>query len=178
MLKSLLLGLTISMSIQSCSVSGKNKQNRIGEEISSSIIDNKSVILTSSEHNKWLLKNYSYEAWIPGKDDILIVENAIDQAIRNDEFKFLDEPVKKHVIGYYKQFIPYINSEGDRIILLNAFCELFEVPPSIEEDDQEWKTVDWQNEYIVVDDGGWFFWHVTINVDKQEYEDFVVNDIG
>ena len=178
MLRTLLLGLSISLCFHSCYVSDNNKQRQLIEEITPSLDDIRSVILTNSEYNKWLLKNYGYETWTPGKDDILIIENVIDHAIENDEFDFLEEPVKKYVDGYYKQYIPYINKEGDRVILLNALCELFEAPPSHEEANQEWKKIDWKNEYIAVDDGGWCYWHVTINVDKQEYEDFVVNGVG
>ena len=136
----------------------------------------KSTILLNSEHNKWLKSNYGYQTWIPTKKDLEIVDKVLEKAIENNEFDFIKDPVKENIDKYpYKQYIPYLDNNGDRIIYLNTFClppeeQVFEI-----NGEYEWKKFDWKNEYYKVDDGGFCYWSIIINIDKVEYSNFMVN---
>ena len=136
----------------------------------------KSTILINSEYNQWLKSQYGYETWTPTEKDIKIVDLVLTKAIENNEFNFIKEPIKENINKYqYKQYIPYIDKNGDRIIYLNAFC----LPPEkrvVEINGNfELKEFDWKNEYYKVDDGGFCYWRITINIDKEEYSNFMVN---
>ena len=130
-----------------------------------------------SDYNKLLNTEYGYETWIPHKKDIDIVDKVLLEAIENDEFDFIKKPIKENIDKFlYKQYIPYIDENGHRIIYLNTFCEIGEWP--IEKNGQfEWKEVDWRKEYYHVNDGGFCYWRVTINIDKEEYSNLMVNGV-
>ena len=157
-----------------CFCSCKNPNNKNGLNN----IDEKTVILQNTEHYEWLEKNYGYKKWMPKADDIKIVEKIIQKAIENKEFDFLEEPISENLKIYYQQYIPYINKNGERIIEINAFCEILEFPPNLENGDTEWTKMNLKKEYIIVDDGGDCYWQITINLDKMEYRDLKVNGVA
>ncbi len=137
----------------------------------------KSTILLNSEHNKWLKSHYGYQTLTPTKKDIVIVDKVLVKAIENNEFDFIME-TKEYIDKYlYKQYIPYINENGDRIIYLNTFCLPPEEQPFEINGKYEWKEFDWKNEYYKVDDGGFCYWSITINIDKVEYSNLMINGV-
>ncbi|WP_324721562.1 hypothetical protein [Salinimicrobium sp. HB62] len=138
-----------------------------------SITDQKVAILLNSEQNKWLEENYGLKKWTPTGKDLNIVQEVLDKAIHNKEFDFLKKPTKQSVEKYYRQYIPYINENGERIIEINAFCEILENPP--ENRINEWTKLDWRTEYVIVDDGGDCYWQITINLDTKKYNNLMVN---
>jgi len=153
----------------------KEEQKHLDDKIT---IDENAVILLNSNHNEWLEKNYGYQQWEPNVDDLKIVQEVIEKAIQNDEFYFLEEPLKANIEKYYRQYIPYINENGERIIKINAFCKILESPPYPEKGINEWTKMDSKNHYISVDDGGDCFWRITINIDKREYKNLMVNGVA
>ena len=82
---------------------------------------------------------------------------------------------KKSVESYYRQYIPYINKHNQRIIEINAFCEILKNPPNPENGISEWTKMDWRKEYVMVNDGGACYWKITINIDTMEFKDLMVN---
>jgi hypothetical protein len=147
-----------------------------GEKIEQNQIFSKNeVVLLNSEHNKWLFENYGYQKWKPSENEIMILREIIDEAIMNNEFNFLKKPIKGSFNSYYKQYIPYVNDKGDRIITVNALCEIMKTPPSSKSESKTWSEIDWKNQYIAVDDGGSCYWEITINIDKKTYKNLVVN---
>ena len=139
------------------------------------ITNKKTTILLNSERNKWLEKSYGYEQWNPTEEDLKIIQVVLNDAIKNGEFDFLKKPVKQYISKYYKQYIPYINTSGERIIEINAFCEILKIPPIPKSKNQEWTEMNWKKRYVMVDDGGSCYWKIQINIDKKEYYDFMVN---
>ena len=62
---------------------------------------------------------------------------------------------------YARQYVPYINKEGDRIVWINCFClEAGEDIPG---------------EVVQVKDGGNCYFSLKVNISKMEYFDFHVN---
>ena len=56
--------------------------------------------------------------------------------------------------------------------------EILENPPNPEKGITEWTKMDWEIEYVMVDDGGNCYWQITINLDTKEYKDLMVNGVA
>jgi hypothetical protein len=71
----------------------------------------------------------------------------------------IDHPEK-----YYKQFAAIIDSNGDKIVWANCFCEKL--------------NSDWKKVTVTVDDGGACFFQTTINLTKRIVINFYVNGVA
>jgi len=92
-------------------------------------------------------------------DNLLIASIASynDNTLIQKTFK---EPIElKH---YRRQYVPFINSQGEREVYVNCFCTV-----SMQDG--------WKEHLVYVMDGGNCFFHVTVNLNKRTYEDFRVN---
>jgi hypothetical protein len=71
---------------------------------------------------------------------------------------------------YYRQYVCYIQPDGDSIVFINAVCNIWFDPMGIRED--------WQNNIIMVMDGGDCFWSTLINFTKKRNIRLVVNGMA
>lgn len=175
MKKKIILSFLSLFIFWNCKNPKENKTPKI-EEIKT--IDSKAVILIDTIHSEWLKKTYGYEQWTPTNEDLNLMQIILDSAIANNEFDFIKKPIKQNIEKHYRQYIPYLNEKGQKIIEINAFCELLKIPPKEELVDigvTEWTEMDWKNHYIQVDDGGFCYWKIVLNLDSKEYEDARVN---
>ena len=88
---------------------------------------------------------------------------------------FLKRPLKENIYRYYLQYIPYTNNRGERIMKINALCEIPEIPISPDSNSSTFDILDWKKEYIAVSDGGSCYWHMIINIDQNSYENLMIN---
>lgn len=142
--------------------------NNVDNECEISLDTNKRTILLESKWNAFLKEEYGFQKWEPSKEELMGVEKILCLAIKNNEFDFLKTPINNSLNGYYYQYIPFINKDGEKEISINAFCELLVIPPFNDLDG-------WKNEYVSVDDGGACYWQMKVNLDKKSYYDFHVN---
>jgi hypothetical protein len=63
---------------------------------------------------------------------------------------------------YRRQYVPFLNSKGERMVFINAFCEL---------DHFDY----WKKTLVDVKDGGSCFFHVSINLTTGKYEQLYSN---
>ena len=140
--------------------------------------DKIATILLNSDRDKWLEKKYGYKQWNPTEKDLKIIQNVLDDAIKNNEFDFLKKPIRQSINKYYRQYIPYVNINGERIIEINAFCEILKLPPNPKSKNQEWTEMDWKKQYVMVDDGGNCYWRIQINIDTKEYYNLMINGVA
>lgn len=131
-------------------------------------LDEKETILLNTDYNQWLNKEYGYESWQPEQKDLNTLKSIIDEAIDNNKFDFIKKPIKNNFKKYYRQYIPYLNEKNERIIKINALCKILELPSALSENKDEFKEMDWRNNYIAVDDGGSCYWEIHINIDKRK----------
>ncbi len=100
------------------------------------------------------------ENWIPNNTDLDLTKSLFIQAL-NDHYSDYDvKPILEDLDNYYFQLIPYISDKGEKIIYVNSFCEFYE---------------NWEERLNDVDDGGWCFWQVEINVEINDYFGFSIN---
>ncbi len=64
--------------------------------------------------------------------------------------------------GYYRQYVPVINSIGEKEIWINFFCSDF-------------GTENWRTDLFTVFDGGNCFWNIKVNLTKNEYYELRIN---
>ena len=95
-----------------------------------------------------------------------------------EEYKAGQETIltKEALQSYKRQYVSYINNEGQRIIWINGFCRILEVPTEVRLGEYEALPWDWKNEIIEVDDGGPCYWRATINMDNKK-GDLMINGI-
>lgn len=72
-------------------------------------------------------------------------------------------------LGKYRiQYVPFINSKGEKKVYVNAFCSYY----------GNFNSTGWKKYLVSVDDGGSCFFHLTINLTKDIYEEFYTNGYG
>ena len=154
-------------------VSCSNRQNQNPTEKSIRLHDEKSAIVYDT-----LLKNYfeknNYTQFTPTEQEIKKVDAILQKAIKKGEFDFIKKPVSEMIYEYYRQYICYIDENGQKIIRINAFCKN-RLMPSEENGEIVWKPLDWKNKILIVLDGGSCYWTIFINLTKNEYFDLTVN---
>jgi hypothetical protein len=71
------------------------------------------------------------------------------------------EAFEVDLTNYQRQYIPFINAYGEKLVYINLFCR------------HQWAK--WKTELLIVDDGGKCFAHVLINLTQKNYAHFATN---
>ena len=95
--------------------------------------------------------------WTPGIEDVLSAEAALAEHIEANPDVAVD-PLE----SYARQYVGI--GEGEDVVSVNALCAV---------DD-----LDWEDQYIVVADGGTCFWHATVDLPTGTVESFTVNGVA
>lgn len=69
---------------------------------------------------------------------------------------------------YKIQYVPFISSKGEKKVYVNAFCNHY----------WNFDSTGWKKYLISVNDGGSCFFHLTINLTENKYENFYTNGYG
>lgn len=158
------------------SCSDLNENSKVSEYSQEKSIDKRLALLNDST-DLLLASGNNSEVWSPTESDFKQIELIINKAIQNGELDFLKDPKIENINKYYRQYICFINKKGEKVVYINAFCEIIETLPEIEGEISK-KPFDWKNKLLIVNDGGPCFWNVKINLSTKEYLDFSVNGIG
>jgi hypothetical protein len=103
--------------------------------------------------------------------DLKTVDKLLNECIQTHNLKqgttkefneFID--LKKYKI----QYIPFMSSNGQRKVYVNAFCNYY----------WNFDSIGWKKYIVQVDDGGSCFFHLTINLKENKYEEFYTNGYG
>lgn len=70
---------------------------------------------------------------------------------------------------YYRQYFPYINIKDEKVLLVNCFCRLMDVPYELENGEYQWRKQDWHKKLIRPNDGGDCYWYILINFSTDDY---------
>ena len=73
-----------------------------------------------------------------------------------------NEFIKKKLNKYSRQYIGYLDSNNERILLINFIYST----------DSHKK---WRYEYIEVLDGGFYYWYIEFNLTKREFQNIKIN---
>jgi hypothetical protein len=92
--------------------------------------------------------------WTPGIEDVLSAEAALAEHIEANPDLGVDA-----IDTYARQYVGI--GDGEDVVSVNALCAV---------DD-----LDWEDQLIVVADGGPCFWHATVDLPTQAVQTFTVN---
>ena len=109
-------------------------------------------------------------------EEIIEIEKIIQQRVtktisdHNSELtefyaKFPNKQFPSDLTEYYRQYIPGINSDGEKVVWINFFCG-------------KPKTKSWKTNIISVRDGGNCYFNLKVNLSKKKYYDYRVNGIA
>ena len=137
------------------------------------LYEKKYTIINDTSQLKWI-NDSIISIWTPNFKDYRIAESILDSALidhKNEYWSRLDIKTSK---DYYRQYVFYKNSQGDLMVYINAFCEIFQLPV---DSSGIWirKPYDWKKNLLIVQDGGDCYWTIKINLTKKMYFDFYVN---
>jgi hypothetical protein len=113
--------------------------------------------------------------WIPSQNQLDLVDSIIISAIKTNykkENKYLRPGSFKE---YYKQYVCFIDCNGDSMVFMNAFCEVRYFTVLDKNSSSPRKREDWQHNLRFVFDGGDCFWNIIIKLTKRKYIRFSVN---
>ncbi len=79
--------------------------------------------------------------------------------------------------NYYRQYCFYKQINNDSMVFINAFCRILKNPV-----DScgiiLWKTMNWRNKMLFIDDGGDCNWQILINLTNKKVEYLRINGVG
>lgn len=124
-----------------------------------------------AKHNVWREIINQKERYTPTENDISEAERLIkEQLIKINtslENQFASCPIiHKNLPNYYRQYIGYINSKGEKIIWINFIWKE-------KADVNKLKT-----DIVETLDGCSYFWNIEVNISKGELSDFNINGLG
>ncbi len=150
--------------------------NKNNEQTYDFLKDPKVAIVNDTTFLKWLV-SLPVETWEPVSKDWKEIDNVLHQAECDSIFNFMKAPRLKNIRNYfYRQYVFYKNDKGQKVVYINAFCELLQFPTEID-NETVWTEWDWKNQIVFVEDGGDCFWQIKINLDEQKYFDFRINGV-
>ncbi len=121
---------------------------------------------------KWPENKSGFMYWEPSENHLEIINEVLDKAIENNEFYFLEKPIKKSIKNHQLQFLTYTNENKERMLQLNAYCDDF----ALLQNEMNSENGDLKNNEENLDKSAFCVWGIVINMDKKTYEDIIVFD--
>ena len=156
--------------LTSCKWQSKQPNSRIDKATIAR--DTSSALISDTIETRFIADNKPL--WTPTKaqfdqiDSILIKAIKDTLVITNNDFEI------KNINQFYRQYVCYLDNNGDLIVFINAFCRLLSSP--VDSGNKViWKKYDWKNKLLHVNDGGACFWSININLTRKKYFYFSVN---
>lgn len=168
MQRTIILITFLQLSIFSC----KNYEQK-----SDSFLLKNETIITNENEIDWIVADLFTETWKPNTKDLNQARELMGVAAENGDFYFLKEPVIIEINEYYLQYIPYLSENGEKILLVNAFCEVIPNPvPDVQKKSAvKWENYNWKSEVALVMDSGMCYWQLTLNLTKNDFSNVRVN---
>ena len=123
----------------------------------------------------------SLNRFAPTKDDIALAESILKEQIGEANKKRLNQFGKRQYIDrnlnkYFRQYVGFIDKNGDRIIHINFHWDRFTLIDRIKGywDDR----LDYTSDYSIVFDGGSRYWSVNANLTSNKLYGLSVNGVA
>ena len=105
--------------------------------------------------------------------DLKRLEKSLIKAVRKNQNDHTVLLTSKLLPTYYRQYIAYVDTNGNKQCWIIGSCRLFEDYKELPSGEFEQIPFDWKNRILEVDDGGDCFWRFWINKETKEYHLFV-----
>jgi hypothetical protein len=133
------------------------------------------TLINDTLETKWIIGDNGFKFWQPNKRQILLIDSIILGAVTNNYKNYYRHLKPDSISKFYRQYVCYIDSNGDSIVFVNALCHILDDLEFDKNKPVRFVRGDWQNHLMMVDDGGDCFWSMQINYTKKEYFRFSVN---
>jgi len=155
--------LIIGIFLFSCDV--KKAQNKIKDD-NASHVDTKVAIINDLKLIPFL-DDSCVSFWIPTKLQMSQIDTVVIASLllrgKSNNWGVNPSSFKQ----YYRQYICYINENGDQLVYINSFIDLSILEPE--------DALNWKNTLICYKDGGSSFWQMKINFSKKTCVFFMEN---
>ena len=138
------------------------------------LIDNKLVILKDTKNLQYVMADTVSDIRSLNAADLARIDSILNVAVNNGEFDFLQDPKMKRIKNYYRQYICFQDKKGEKIVFINAFCEIWKFSV-VKDGKTKIDTFDWKNEFLIVYDGGACYWNIKVNLTTNQYFDLFIN---
>jgi len=106
-----------------------------------------------------------YGRWLPGLRDIdeaeaLLFSNLAESRFRDPYIKSCLPLIRENLRVYKRQYFGLLDKSGNRIVWINLFLR---------------EADNWQQELVMVDDGGYGYFNVKINLETKEVFELAIN---
>ena len=128
------------------------------------------VILTHQQEWFWVFRDRNSSEITPSKlseSELITIEKILTIAIKKNnenysENKILKTDIEINLTDYKRQYVPIINTQGEKEVWVNFFCESFAADK-------------WRTKTVQVEDGGKCYFNIKINLNTKEYYDLDIN---
>jgi len=140
------------------------------------IPDSTYVILDFKSDWHWIFKDAKPTTL--SENEISEIEKIIEQAVKenneqqrerlekhnkeNPDNQWTETGFELKTKGFKRQYIPVINSEGEKEIWINFFCD-------------DWGSENWKSEIMIVHDGGNCYFNLKVNLETKTYSELSIN---
>lgn len=103
--------------------------------------------------------------WEPAFEDIILAERILIDAVAKEHQGSINQNrlTSESVLNYKQQFVCYNDTTGKKFIWINGLYD-------------NSNSEGWKDGLIIVKDGGDYYFNILIDMDKLEYEYFIVNE--
>jgi hypothetical protein len=138
--------------------------------------DSKYIILNYKSDWHWIFKDAKPTTL--SENELFEIEKIIDQAVKennerqlkrlethNKEYpdnKWTETGFELETKGFKRQYVPVINSDGQKVIWINFFCD-------------DWGSENWKSDIMFVLDGGNCYFNLKVNLETKTYSDLSIN---
>jgi hypothetical protein len=166
----LLLGFALCSFFVQCDGSNHDSKNQISnvmEEENNKLTESNDIVIFGLDStNNWMSLFEGAEPASLDKKEITQIENLFIYCFNKSNIKDSSNQlhlIDRGLIEYKRQYIPYINKDGEKEVWINCFCSSFK-------DDKNWR-----EKLVLVKDGGDCYFNLKINLDKNLCKDIVIN---
>jgi hypothetical protein len=127
------------------------------------------VVINDTTQTAYFTKGFS--SWNPTLSQVKTIDSIMRESIKDTLIvgRILDFD------NYYKQYICFIDFDGDSIVHINGFCRIPEFPSTDSSGVTRFKPRDWKKQIMIVEDGGSCYWQMKINFTKKRFYDYMIN---
>ena len=139
-------------------------------------ISNDRISVMSDNLVNQAFENGQYKYWNPSGSDIRIVESLVLKSLKEKRQAPQVDSIINTLSDYYFQLVPYLNSDGEKIVLVEALCSEFILGEESSENNDgipNWTT----DFYTIQSGGGKCFWELKVNINYGYYYDFEINTL-
>ena len=126
-------------------------------------------IIPDAEEKAYRFSDYDQHFELTRKD-LKDAEQILYEAVNKHQNEYTLTLTPETLRGFKRQYVAYINQEGKKMIWINGFCEVLDIPTEMASGEFEMKPFTWKEKILDVDDGGDCYWHIMINMDSKKYE--------